>query len=740
MHDGRDVRLWLPAMAPQRTVLLTLFAALLLFVIDVLWVTRGALFSPHIGLSLAPSAQGVEVVSVQRTADRDGLKPGAVIRALVRADGERLSLVGYLPRYEPASEGGYAGYNDYIERADEVDRWLRYDDTQLVLAGGARIPALVDKPRSFTSLPYDFWLNHLFGLISLMIGVAVWSYRRGEISSRLLVISGASFFLATWCNASYLSREIAIGQELFFALKVGNHIGLHLVIWSLVAILALYPKQVVSVRSTLFFGLAVVLILVNESLQWLEWPLHTFYLPVVLYWFLGVLASAAQWRLSRRDPLDRAAQKWFLLSIMVSTSTSIFVYFGPHLFNDKPLLSSEAMVGFASTLYIGLAFGILRFRLFELERWWFEAWVWLLGGVAVVLVDFLIVYVLRLDAVIAVGIAVLLVGWFYFPLRQWAWMRFTANPLRPMDAWLPDVVEMLFNDPRLDINEQWRRLLQRVFQPLGIEVYAARLERPVIAASGSRMLIPWLNGERSYALHYAQHGNRLFSSRDLDFCRAMFRIAQRALQARQAGEEGARTERQRIMRDLHDLVGGRILSLIQRAESEENEQLARKAMAALRDALNALDDELNVELEDELHKWHADLQQRLTGYAIELRWQQPALDGPHPITPRQSINIKCILDEAISNALKHALPRLLHVLITLEGETLSITVDNDGAGEASEETRLGEGRGLVNLKLRATELGGSSRVERGDGTFRVTASVCVGLNEKGDRCCRQALS
>ncbi|MGM0594894.1 MAG: ATP-binding protein, partial [Pseudomonadota bacterium] len=720
MNTGaRDSRLWLPVVAPQRILLWTLLLALLLVAADTLWVVRGMAFSPSTGLALGPGSGGLVVEQVYRDDPPAALQPGALIVALERPDGEQLSLEGYAPRYEPHSQGDYAGYNAYLDRADTVWRWLNGRGTQLVLDNGERVPAAAGEPRSLWSLPYDFWLNHLFGLVSLLIGVAVWSYRRAEVSSRLLAISGASFFLATWFNASYLGREMALPRELFAALKVGNHIGLHLVIWSLVVILALYPKRVVSVRTALLFGAAVLLILFNESVQWLEWPLHTYYLPVVLYWLFGVVSSAVQWLRSRRNPLDRAALKWFLLSIMVSTSTSIVVYFGPHLFNDEPLLSSIAMVGFATTLYIGLAFGILRFRLFELERWWFEAWIWLFGGVLVVAADLLIVYTLGLDAVLAMGVAVLLVGWFYFPLRQWVWVKLTSAHQPPMERWLPEVVEMLFNDPRQDINEQWRRLLQRVFQPLGIRVARESVATPQIVTSGSRLLVPWLDGRGAYELHYAQHGNRLFSRRDLEFGRAMYRIAMRALQIRQAAEEGARTERQRIMRDLHDLVGGRILSLIQRAESDENAHLARKAMTSLRDALHALDDEINVELEDQMDRWQADLRERLEVYAIELDWQQPERIGPYAITPRQAINIKCILDEAVSNALKHASPQRLWVVLTLSGEMLTLRVENDGTTSASNESALGEGRGLVNIRRRAEELGGESRIRIEQDRFTV---------------------
>jgi hypothetical protein len=72
-------------------------------------------------------------------------------------------------------------------------------------------------------------------------------------------------------------------------------------------------------------------------------------------------------------------------------------------------------------IYLGLAWGC-RYRLFNLDRWWFEALIWGLGGALVLLFDIALLW-LNASAGVALGTAVALAGWLYFPLRQWLWRR-----------------------------------------------------------------------------------------------------------------------------------------------------------------------------------------------------------------------------------------------------------------------------------------------------------------------------
>ena len=96
------------------------------------------------------------------------------------------------------------------------------------------------------------------------------------------------------------------------------------------------------------------------------------------------------------------------LSILITMGMGLVVYFLPVALNLPPVAHPSTMVGLVVTLYIGFALGILRYRLFQLERWWFMAWAWFLGGLAVLLVDVAVISASGLNQAEALALAVII--------------------------------------------------------------------------------------------------------------------------------------------------------------------------------------------------------------------------------------------------------------------------------------------------------------------------------------------
>src|SRR5690606_11300077 len=102
---------------------------------------------------------------------------------------------------------------------------------------------------------------------------------------------------------------------------------------------------------------------------------------------LGVtfLLAWVQWRKTRRDPIGRAALRWFLLSWLLGSGLFCLLILLPQMFG----VDTSAVQGFGFLLFLlvygGLAFGILRFRLFGLDEWWLRVVTWM--GALMVLVS-----------------------------------------------------------------------------------------------------------------------------------------------------------------------------------------------------------------------------------------------------------------------------------------------------------------------------------------------------------------
>ncbi len=179
-------------------------------------------------------------------------------------------------------------------------------------------------------------------------------------------------------------------------------------------------------------------------------------------------------------------------------------------------------------------------------------------------------------------------------------------------------------------------------------------------------------------------------------------------------------ERTRLMRDLHDGLGGQLVSIVALSErGHEGATITDAARAALKDLRLVIDsmDDIGGDLMLALGSWRERASAQLRPHDITLEWRVATVQGLplHPeLRPWHVIQIVRILDEAVTNAVKHAQAR--HITVTIEtldaseGPCGLISVTDDGRGFApaghGETGRTGQtGRGLRNMRNRAARCG-----------------------------------
>ena len=203
---------------------------------------------------------------------------------------------------------------------------------------------------------------------------------------------------------------------------------------------------------------------------------------------------------------------------------------------------------------------------------------------------------------------------------------------------------------------------------------------------------------------------------------ARVREAEERLKASFAREEArARAaalanERTRLMRDLHDGLGGQLISIVALSErGQEGATIADAARAALKDLRLVIDsmDDIGGDLMLALGSWRERAAMQLRPHDIILDWRVATPQGLplHPeLRPWHVIQIVRILDEAVTNAVKHANAR--HIIVTIEtrddgeGPYGVISVADDGKGFALADEGMSQtARGLRNMKSRAARCG-----------------------------------
>ncbi|GLR89257.1 sensor histidine kinase [Bradyrhizobium iriomotense] len=208
---------------------------------------------------------------------------------------------------------------------------------------------------------------------------------------------------------------------------------------------------------------------------------------------------------------------------------------------------------------------------------------------------------------------------------------------------------------------------------------------------------------------------------------ARVREAEERLKASFAREEeraraaALANERTRLMRDLHDGLGGQLVSIVALSERGSNgAPIADAARAALKDLRLVIDsmDDIGGDLMLALGSWRERAAAQLRPHDIALDWHVTTPQGLplHPeLRPWHVIQIVRILDEAVTNAVKHAKARKIAVRIeTLGGAPQDrrgvISIADDGQGFAlagnGEATGASQtARGLRNMKSRACRCG-----------------------------------
>lgn len=183
-------------------------------------------------------------------------------------------------------------------------------------------------------------------------------------------------------------------------------------------------------------------------------------------------------------------------------------------------------------------------------------------------------------------------------------------------------------------------------------------------------------------------------------------------------------ERRRLMRDLHDGVSGHLVSIIALAERprvdrKAIEAAARGALEDLRLVVNSLDLE-DGDLRLALAGFRERLAPQLRRLGVSLDWSMEDLPEIGGVTPATALSILRILQEAVTNALKHGPASR----IALRGEAgpdgAVLTVTNDcltpetPGRERRSRLRRTTGHGLYNMHQRAQTLGGGVRLQRQD--------------------------
>ncbi len=227
---------------------------------------------------------------------------------------------------------------------------------------------------------------------------------------------------------------------------------------------------------------------------------------------------------------------------------------------------------------------------------------------------------------------------------------------------------------------------------------------------GSALVLIWVVG----LLEIRQHDRR----RELENQR---------LRSSQVGLMATIAERERIARDLHDLLGHSLTAVVMRAqltrelvladpqracaEAEEIERNAREALSAVRSTVTGWrQTSIRAELEA--------ARRALAGTGVALRVDY---DGGLILLAATEHELGLALREAVTNVARHANASTCHIGLDADEGRVRLVIADDGIGGSAPE-----GTGLTGLRERITGLGGAVQRTGSPGTtLTITVPVEV---------------
>ena len=197
-------------------------------------------------------------------------------------------------------------------------------------------------------------------------------------------------------------------------------------------------------------------------------------------------------------------------------------------------------------------------------------------------------------------------------------------------------------------------------------------------------------------------------------------------------EQAHQDERRRIMADMHDGLGSQLMSLLllARRGKADPERVTRGLQGALDEMRLMIDsmDSVGESLGSALALFRERAAERVTDAGLAFEWNDSANGDLPALPPRAVLQVFRVLQEALTNALKHS-----------NGDVVTVNVASHAISVCDNGTLLGDerpgGRGLENMTARASAIGGNFTLQReGEETVaRITLPEQMGGPEGRNR-------
>lgn len=576
--------------------------------------------------------------------------------------------------------------------------------------------------RPASDLPSGFWVSWAVGLGAWLVSAWVFALRPRDKAIRLFALSGVMTLTFTFAGTfSALAMPVSEATQIAAArINAAGASGFGLAI---IALFATYPAPLPGARAilggaVLGFGGWTLAVLIGppEGLGAVQ--------AITLFEMLAIMALAlAQAVRPWRDPGARAIAVWLGLSVLVGAGPFIGLVATPLTFGFEALLDEN--IAFASFLlfYIGIAIGLMRYRLFDLGTWAYGLLFYALAGAGLMLFDLALISLLAVSPTAAFATTLGLVAVTWLPLRDLVWGRVMRRRRVDEAAVFASVVQSVLRPTPETRAAAWRALAGEMFEPLEVVEGDPGIAAARLGENGAVLELPAVLDAPPLVLRHKQRGAALFTRRDEALAQQLVSLAEYVETNRSAYDQGVNQERLRIARDIHDNIGAQLMQALHSDDGLRKDAMIRNTLADLREIINNSQG-AELPLEALLADLRAEAGERLEAHGIALEWSAEVPDGLTLAKPEVH-SLRSAIREATSNVIKHSGAGRMTVSVALESGAIGLNIADDGCGLA-EGAVSGGGHGLANMRTRFVSMGGDFAIATSQAGTTIAARLPLG--------------
>lgn len=631
------------------------------------------------------------------------LQPGTLVKSVY---GEMtVEEIDFAP--EPGDMPKQADYDRFLSRQDDLAKILKAE--AIFVSENGTISEYEASERKASELPALFWIQIIVSLGGIFISGWIWALKPKSLPTLFFFLSGLAMGLSAMSSAVYTTRLIAIPSQIFWALSLINGWCAPAFGVAMIALFLIYPREVRRWKELIIFQFLFFFTWTLAcTMQW-GFEYHDISLIIIVMMALLCIVIAFQFVITKKDPKSRAILLWLSLSVLIGSG--LFVVFNtvPVLLGVKPLEQGYAFLSFL-IIYFGIAFGLKQYRLFEVGDWAFRFLFYTIGTLIFVAFDAILVLVTGMNRFPALGLALMVVGFAYFPLRDYFWRFFNhRKKLQPHELLSEALLVTLAPSPAVRL-QRWEGLVKKLFDPLAMKYCEAISKTVVLAPDGVALTFPAIADIPALRIAYPWSGRSLFSLRAVEVAKQIVQFIEEAESSRQAYDRGVVEERLRIAQDLHDDVGARLLTGLH-GDNSDLRSTIQGAMTDIRSIVKGIVGG-KVFLNDLLADLRSESHRRLQAVGMDLIWSLPEKNTyEFAVDYHLHKTLGSVIREIVSNCIKHSNAKKLEVKINATAEQIYIVASDDGQGFPEAVFQGHMGFGLKSLNKRVTDLGGIFQIE-----------------------------